>query len=162
MTNNHVIVNMADQSMPNEKFAELMTVILAKGIPFRFQAGGFSMVPFVQNGDLITIMPSDTSLHRGDVVAFINTCNQRLTIHRIIRISRNGYLVKGDNSTEADGWITRKEIIGRVTMIEHHGKWSRLGLGNERILIAYLSRRGWLNAVLGVTWRFLRPFVKRV
>lgn len=161
MTNDYVVVNAEAQTMPNDRFAEIMAMVLAKGAPFRFQANGFSMSPFIHDGDLITIAPTPTRIRFGDVVAFINPCRDRLTVHRVVHISRIGYLIQGDNSPEPDGCVSRTEIIGCVTRVEHHGKPIRLGLGSERVVIALLSRRGWLVPFLGLMWRVLGPIFKR-
>ncbi len=50
---------------------ELLQAVLDKGVPFRFRAKGFSMTPFIKDGDVITIFPLEGSRPRlGDIVAF--------------------------------------------------------------------------------------------
>ncbi|MEI8356570.1 MAG: S26 family signal peptidase [Deltaproteobacteria bacterium] len=141
-----------------------MTAVLEKGAQFRFLARGFSMSPFIQDGDAITIVsvkiPS-AKIDRGDVVAFLNPCCNKLAVHRVIHISRDGYLIKGDNSSEPDGRVSDSRILGRVVRVERRGRKVNLGLGIERIAIAFLSRRGWLTQLIGSmgnVWRFIKPF----
>lgn len=159
MTGDYVNANQESQSMPSAAFAELMAAVLDKNAPFRFTAPGFSMSPFIRDGDVITIAPG--RLRYGDVVAFLNSFRDKLTVHRIVHISRAGYLIKGDNAPEPDGRVPRSSIIGRVVRVEHRGRQVWLGLGIERVAIAFLSRRGWLFPVFMPLWRMVRPLVKR-
>jgi signal peptidase I len=148
--------------MPNAAFAELMKAVLDKGAPFRFEAGGFSMSPFIRHGDIITVTPLPLRFRRGDVVAFMSPETGKLTVHRVVRISpRRGYLIKGDNTPLPDGRVEQAAIIGRVICVEHCGKRLRLGLGPERALIALLSSIGLLPPLVRLLWRLSRPFLKR-
>ncbi|MEI8355753.1 MAG: S24/S26 family peptidase [Deltaproteobacteria bacterium] len=159
MTGNYVKANQTSQSLPNAVIAELMAAVLEKNAPFRFTAPGFSMTPFIRDGDVITIATGQPRY--GDVVAFLNPCRSKLTVHRIVHVSRSGYLIKGDNTPEPDGRVPRASIIGRVIRVEHCGREIRLGLGIERIVIAWLSRRGWVAPLLWRVWRVIKPVAGR-
>ncbi len=149
------------QSLPVTGFTELMTAVLEKGKPFRFQAGGASMSPFICGGDILTIVPLHGPIRCGEVIAFHRPDTEKLTVHRVIGCGRKGFLLKGDNSGCSDGRVTRERIIGRVARVEHHGREVRIGLGFERILIAGLSRLRLLHPLIfSVRW-LLRPLYKR-
>lgn len=81
----------------------------------------------------------------GDIVAFISPCNDRLVVHRVVGCGEKEWLVRGDNAPEPDGWIPSARMLGRVTRVERDGRDVRLGLGVERIVVAFMSRRGWLG-----------------
>jgi hypothetical protein len=155
------VVNGTAQTMPNAGFAELMAAVLTRGAPFRFQASGFSMFPFIRDGDVITLSPTPARLRFGDVVAFANPGNDRLTVHRIVHIARHSYLMRGDNLPEPDGFVSYAGILGRVICVEHRGRRVRLGLGIERVVIAFLSRRGWLMPLLVPVQRIFHFLFKR-
>jgi len=159
MTGHYVKTIEEAQSLPNAAYAELMAAVLDKNAPFRFTAAGFSMSPFIRYGDVITI--AKRRLRYGDVVAFVNPCRGKLTVHRIIHVSRSAYLIKGDNASNPDERVPKSSIIGRVVRVEHNGKKVRLGMGIERIVIAWLSHRGWLMPVIGSVWRMAKPLAKR-
>jgi len=162
MTPGYVTSNQDSRAMPNAAFAELMRAVLAKGAPFRFEAGGFSMSPFIRHGDIITVAPSPSRFRRGDVVAFMSPETGKLTVHRVVRISpRRGCLIKGDNTPAPDGRVEKSAIIGRVIRVEHCGKRLRLGLGPERALLAFLSRIGLLPPLVWFLWHISRPFFRR-
>lgn len=128
---------------------ELMQAVHAKGLPFRFNAGGHSMAPFIRDGDVICVSPlASRAPNLGDVVAFIHPETKLLCVHRVVSVKRDSFFIQGDNMPEnPDGMIPRKDILGRVTRVEHAGKMVRLGLGPERPLLALLSYCGLLAVI---------------
>jgi signal peptidase I len=137
----------------------LMRDVLARGVKFRFRAKGFSMSPFILNGDLISVSPmSDAPPEVGEVVAFIEPDMGKLVVHRIVSIESDGYLTWGDNQVDhSDGVIPTENILGRVTLVERDGKIIRFGLGPEKSLIASLSRRHLLQPYLTRLAPLIRP-----
>lgn len=124
---------------------ELLRAVLHKGKSFRFRAKGFSMSPFVRDGDVITVSPlSGASLRFGHVVAFIDPGTGKLVVHRVVGRCGGAWFIQGDNIAENDGLIPEANLLGRVTRIERAGKRIFFGLGLERSLTAWLARHGWL------------------
>jgi len=115
----------------------------------RFQAKGYSMSPFIREGDYITLSPlKEGSVGFGNVVAYSRKDVETMVVHRIVHIMRNLIITKGDSNPDNDDPVTRENIFGIVTRIERDGKRLFWGLGLERWLIAWVSRRktgpGWL------------------
>jgi hypothetical protein len=138
-----------DLSLSAESLLGLMTDVLAKGRAFRFKALGYSMSPFIRDGDLITVAPlRGRGLRRGDVVAYVRPANGRLAVHRIVGRRESGLIVKGDHETTLDFPIPETGILGVVERVERNGRRRRLGLGPERRAIAFLSRKG------AISWAF--------
>jgi signal peptidase I len=146
----YVTSGVATQRMSTTAFAGLMEAVLEKNVPFRFTASGSSMSPFILDGDAITIEPAASRPGLGDVVAFINPACNRLMVHRIIRISPSGYLIKGDNNSIPDGEVEASAVLGRVVKAERRTGPVRFGLGFERIAIALLSQHCWLIPLVSV------------
>lgn len=142
-------------TISGRELAGLMQAVLAKGKPFRFQATGWSMAPFIRHGDRLTIVSMGRSPSLGDVVAFKDPTRHRVIVHRVIgNPSGRRVLVQGDNLTQPDGFVQRRSIIGRVAVIERNGGRIRLGIGVEKVLIALLARSGLLGG-------FLLPAIRR-
>ena len=158
MTNDYIVIEPADQTIPNIQFAELMNAVLQKGKPFRFKAAGFSMSPFISDGDILTITPLERVIRIGQILAIYDG-QKHLYIHRVIKIDDDKYLLKGDNSLTPDGWVTRNEILGFVTTVIHKSGHRQIGLGAERGLIAFCSKIGVLIPVVSILIR-LRHFFK--
>jgi len=140
----------------------LLRAVLDQGIPFRFRATGFSMLPFVRDGDVITLAPlAGTSPSLGDVVAFLHPDSGKLAVHRVVGKQGDSVLVRGDNTEKPDGLVPTADLLGRVTRVERDGRRVYLGLGPERCLIAFLTRRGLFLSLALPVWRLLRPIVPR-
>jgi hypothetical protein len=56
-------------------------------------------------------------------------------------------LCRGDVAAGADPPASPDDLLGRVTRVERGGRRVRLGLGLERLPIAWLSRIGLLRAL---------------
>jgi hypothetical protein len=144
-----MIAEDCEWSISGAALAELLQDLLSKGLPFTFRAGGFSMSPFIKDGDDVTLFPfNGISPGLGDVVAFIHKGTGMPFIHRVVGKKGNTYLLKGDNATETDGLISESDILGCVRMVERRGLRVFFGLGPERFLIAYLNRRGILLTLI--------------
>jgi signal peptidase len=146
-------------SLSGEALLELMRAVLSRGVPFRFRARGWSMAPFIRDGDVITVTPVPHGLPRiGQVVAFVTPGEERLVVHRMVGRRGGALLIQGDSAPHgADGIIPGENILGRVTRVERNGRDVWLGLGPERIAIAWLSRTRWLVPVWMrlTSWRTL-------
>jgi len=149
------------QSIPNSTFTSLLKGVLDMGASFRFRANGVSMTPFIKQGDLVTLSPySGSEPHLGDVAAFFFPDTEKLIIHRVVGKKENGYLLKGDNATAIDGVIPLENILARVQKVERDGKEIRLGLRQERYLIALLARSGLLLSLFSPLCKIFHLFKK--
>jgi hypothetical protein len=120
------------------------------------------MDPFIRDGDVITVSPLRSTRPRvGDVVAFARLEGANLVVHRVV--ARRGWdaVVQGDGVPEyADGLIPAESLLGRVTRVERDGRSVWLGLGPERVVIAWLSRAGWLIPLRVRLASWLKPLLR--
>lgn len=148
-------------SLTAPDLTNLLLDVLEKGLPFRFRAKGSSMSPFIKNGDVITVVPlSECPPRLGDVVPIIHTRTGDLVVHRIIGKSRNSFLIKGDNATKMDGLFPKTDILGAVKIVERNGKRVFIGLGPERVMIAFMTRTGILFPIFYPLWKLMRPIFR--
>ena len=149
-------------SLSGQALEEFLRAVLAKGASFRFEARGFSMHPFIKDGEVITISPAQGGrLYSGDVVAFCHPETGRLTVHRIVNKNAQGFLLRGDNCSEADGLVPAAGLLGRVTEVGGKNRIRRLGLGPERFFLALLSRYALLQPILDRIHQMLGPVLRR-
>jgi phage repressor protein C with HTH and peptisase S24 domain len=142
--------------------AELLRDVVSKGMLFRFRAKGWSMSPFIKDGDVITIEPVRPGEPRaGDAVAFIHSVNGRLVVHRVVRKIDGDCLIQGDSASEPDGVVSSSDILGRVARVERNGRSVRLGMGPERRLIAILTRNGLFLRFIIPAWMVVRPLFRK-
>jgi signal peptidase I len=132
--------------LSSQALLELMVGVLAKGCRFRFRARGWSMNPFIRDGDIICVSPiQEKNPSVGEVVAYIQPTSGKLVVHRLVNRSGDNWVILGDNTLKASGeQVPIVNLIGRVTGIKRGGKNIWLGLGPERYLIALFSRTGTL------------------
>jgi len=140
----------------------LLEGVLSRGVPFRFRAGGSSMAPFIRDGDVISVSPlRGDSPGVGEVVAFLHPETEKLVVHRVIGRREVGCLIQGDNAEgRTADLVSDRNVLGRVTRVERGGNNVRLGLGPERLAIAFLSRLGLLLPMCLGARRLIRPFRK--
>jgi signal peptidase len=74
-----------------------------------------SMEPAIPVGGIVVIKPVDPeTLKIGDIICFTLTEPTSIT-HRIINITDQGFITKGDANEDTDQWIVKKEnVIGKV------------------------------------------------
>ncbi|MBE0512628.1 signal peptidase I [Candidatus Bathyarchaeota archaeon] len=75
-----------------------------------------SMEPAIPVGSIVVIKPVDPeTLRVGDVICFKLSQPTSIT-HRIINITNEGFITKGDVNEDPDTWTVKKEnVIGKVT-----------------------------------------------
>lgn len=140
----------AEFSFSSKALVELIQATLAKGACFRLKANGFSMSPFIRDGDVITISKlSNLNIGLGKVLAFTAPQTGKLVIHRVVGKNNGLYLIKGDNALNIDGLICKENILGYVNRIERNNRDISLGLGWERLIIAFFSK---IKVLYLATW----------
>lgn len=157
------VVRAAELPLSGQALLDLMRAVLARGVPFRFRARGWSMAPFIRDGDVTTVSPLQGALPRvGDVVAFARPGTGNLVVHRVVARRSMGLLVQGDRMPEhTDGIVPAESLLGRVTRVQRDGRDVWLGLGPERYLIAWLSRTGLLTPLRVWLASRLKPLLRR-
>ena len=144
------------------QLVELLRDLLAGGKRVRFRAKGFSMMPFIKDGDVVAVSPlSGTRPGFGEVIVFTHPHTKGLVVHRVVGRRGGTYLARGDSNSETDGWVRGEDLLGRVTDVERDGEAVSLGWGPERFLLAFLTRFGLLKPLIKPVWRLLRPFLSR-
>lgn len=114
----------------NTDFLKLSRDIFKRGKSIRFQARGWSMRPFILNGDIILVSPvENSSLKTGDVVLY-STERDKVIVHRIIKkYKKDGrmiLLVKGDATSGFADEVGTQDVLGKVTAVERNGRQRRI------------------------------------
>ncbi len=156
------VARVGELRLSGQALLELMRAVLARGLPFRFCARGWSMTPFIRDGDVLTVSPLQQSPGLGEVVAFVRPGIEKLVVHRVVARHGAASLVQGDAESEyADRLVLRGNLLGRVIRVERNGRNVWLGLGPERVVIAWLSRLGQLTPLRGRLAAWRKPFLRQ-
>lgn len=110
-------------SISGKILLELIQAVHEKGASFRFKATGNSMTPSIQNQDIITVSPlAGAPPFPGEVVAFHHPENNKLVLHRVVKIKKNSFFIKADRQNVLDAEILLENIMGVVTRVERGEK----------------------------------------
>jgi uncharacterized repeat protein (TIGR01451 family) len=108
---------MTEDRTASQTFGELADGLLASGLGFRFQARGRSMLPLIDDGEILHVQQAKlTKLSVGDIVLFRQ--GTEFKAHRIIRKKNDQFITRGDAGGEADGAIAGGQIVGKIVAKE--------------------------------------------
>lgn len=86
-------------------------------VPVEITLAGVSMQPLIRKGrDVVTILPVEGELKKGDIVLF-RRADGAYVVHRIFRIEKDRIITLGDNCENPDPPISRAQILGIVKTI---------------------------------------------
>jgi signal peptidase I len=147
-------------SLNGEACVDIIRSALEKKASLRLQVKGFSMLPFIIDGDIITLSPLPQGrVGLGRLIAFARPCDKKLVIHRLVRIRKGpqaSYITKGDSADNPDCPISRSDMLAYVKKVERGERLISFGTGPERRVIACLSRLNILRA-LSLPFRLIIP-----
>ncbi len=77
-----------------------------------------SMEPAIKAGDMIFVRAKQASaVKKGDIITF-KLSEKKLITHRVVSVTNEGYLTKGDNNNVQDEWVVNPaDVIGEVKLI---------------------------------------------
>jgi signal peptidase I len=108
---------MIEPRTESNAFAELAGDLVTRGVSFRFQAKGRSMLPLIADGDILHVEPVHPSKIRvGDVILFRS--EQKFKAHRVIRRYGPKFCTRGDAAIDQDIPVRLEDILGKVTAKE--------------------------------------------
>lgn len=88
---------------------------LAAGETVQFRPRGHSMTGKVNDGELVTVAPlGAAALRVGDVV--LCRVNGRQYLHLVLAMQGERLQI-GNNRGGINGWVTRRQIFGRLTAV---------------------------------------------
>ena len=82
---------------------------------------GFSMRPFLRADDTVVLMKSDGNVNVWDCVLF-NRADGVKVLHRVIKVSENAVLTRGDYELHFDAPVKKENILAVMTEFYRGGK----------------------------------------
>lgn len=80
-----------------------------------FRVGSGSMEPTLSIDDIIIVKEFDT-YEKDDIITFTDDAKTFTTTHRILEVSEEGYLTKGDANNTEDGIVKRDNVVGKLIL----------------------------------------------
>ncbi len=148
-----------EQQLFNGKaMAALVRAVTERGHPFRLQAPGLSMHPFIKHGDNLIISPLTRAPRLGQVLAVAMPPDGRLVVHRLIRCQDTWLQTQGDNCDEPDPHITPGDVLGVVTAVYRQGRRVVAPLAIGGYLLVMCRRLGCPIRPHRWLWSLMSPF----
>ena len=111
-----------EKVLDTREYVAALREIVEQGGEAGMTIWGSSMAPFLIHGrDRIFFSAPDRSLRRGDMVFYCRDSGQ-FVMHRIYRVTKDGYDMVGDGQTDIERGIRREQIFARVTRVKRKGK----------------------------------------
>lgn len=86
--------------------------------PMRIPLDGDSMRPLIRRGkDMVTFVPLDRPLKRGDVALFESPPG-RYVAHRVYRLKENRMQTLGDHCWNPEPWLPVSAVLGLAIQVE--------------------------------------------
>ncbi len=87
---------------------------------------GDSMKPMLVEGrDTVLIKKPEFPLKKYDIPVYKR--GDHFTMHRIVKVTKRGYVICGDNRTFLERDITNEKIVGVLAAFYHNGKYVEYG-----------------------------------
>jgi signal peptidase I len=116
--------------MNTKEDSSLRKQLIENNHAVKIVASGYSMFPFMRNGDIQTISPFPIEeIQIGDVAVFER--NNDWISHRVIDIRKTNnettLVLRGDTCIQIDPLVTKENYIGKTVAFERVGKVYEVG-----------------------------------
>lgn len=153
--------------IPMESLSELLLLQLEKGGRSNLTVTGSSMYPMLRNcADSVELIPITGQQKKGDVILYRRD-NGQYILHRIIALTKDGYICCGDNQAEKEP-VRHDQLLAAVDGFTRKGKVYTLHDFGYRLYTALwvglFPLRRYLLGIrrrLGRLWRKIRWGEKR-
>lgn len=123
-----------------EDFAGFLGETLPSGAVIPLVVTGNSMRPFLYSGrDTVYLQAPNGSVSRGDIV-FYKREPEKYILHRVKKITPDGFFAVGDAQTAVEGPIKQEKILAVVKKVKRKGK-----IIGEKSPVWFFYKRVWLS-----------------
>lgn len=122
---------------------------------------GISMEPMLrQHRDIVIIKRVNGRLKRNDVPLYHRAGCDRFILHRILKVTNDGYVIRGDNLYKKEYDVKDGDIIGVLKAFYRDGKYYDCEKSRKYKTYVFLMRTSYPFRYF---WKFrLRPFLGKV
>ena len=115
------------KKVDTKEYVSMLRELTESGKEVSMLIAGSSMSPFlIHERDSICFKKPDRTLRRGDMV-FYQRPGGQYVMHRIYKVSAEGYYIVGDAQQDIEGPVKREQIFALITKVRRKGKWSAPG-----------------------------------
>lgn len=121
---------------------------------------GISMRPLLrQHRDIVVIKKPVFPLKKGDVPLYKVKGRKELTLHRILKVTKDGYVIRGDNLFRKEYDVKDGDIVGVMTAFYREGKYYTCEDKRYKLYV-FLNR---ISYPLRYLWRIIiKPYLVKI
>ncbi len=109
------------QTVPMETLMEVISLQLSNGGRANLTVTGNSMAPMLHHRrDAVTLIPVKGAQKKG-TVALYHRPNGKYALHRIVAVTKDGYICCGDNQWEKE-WVDQAQLVATVDSFCRSGR----------------------------------------
>lgn len=139
------------QEEKSKELYQKIAPLLKEGKNLEIHPTGTSMYPLLTEEDVVIIRPLTGEEHvKKNQILLYQRESGLLVLHRVCKVTEEGFYFVGDNQTEVEGPLKREALLAVVTDIRRHGRWFSV----RHPIYRFLSRI-WLSL------RPVRPVISR-
>lgn len=121
-------------------FIGLVEALETKGEAMTLTAG-ISMRPMLRQGrDIVIIEPVRRKLKKNDVPVYKRPTHDKFVMHRILKVTDNGYIIRGDNLYHKEYDIKDEHIVGVLKAFYREGKYYDCATSKKYKVYIFLNR----------------------
>ena len=122
---------------------------------------GISMEPMLrEHRDIAIVERVNRKLKKNDVPLYRRAGCDKLVLHRIIKLTDNGYVIRGDNLYKNEYDVTDENIVGVLKAFYRNGKYYDCATSKKYHSYIFLNR---LSYPFRYFWKIkLKPFLAKI
>ena len=122
---------------------------------------GISMRPMLrEHRDIAVIERVNRKLKKNDVPLYRRAGCDSLVLHRILRVTEKGYVIRGDNLYQNEYDVTDEDIVGVLKAFYREGKYYDCATSKTYRIYIVLNR---LSYPMRYSWRFkIKPILSKI
>lgn len=122
-THTDVVERMPQRMVDTNAYISTLCELVNEGREVVLTVTGSSMSPFlIHQRDAVMLGKMITSPQRGDIVLFQRE-DDSYVVHRVRKVSDEGYYMIGDGQTETEGPVPRERLRAIVTKVRRKAQW---------------------------------------
>ena len=112
---------MQTRAIPMEELTELIMLQLENGGKAKLTVTGVSMMPMLRSRkDVVDLIPVNGPQKAGEVILYRRE-NGQYVLHRIIKVTKDGYICSGDNQAMQEP-VAHSQLLAVMEGFTHNGK----------------------------------------
>ncbi|MBR4073525.1 MAG: S24/S26 family peptidase [Clostridia bacterium] len=122
---------------------------------------GISMRPMLrEHRDVVIIERVNRPLRENDVPLYRRPNSNKFVLHRIVKVKKDGFVIRGDNLLINEYSVRKEDIIGVLKAFYRDGKYVDCATDKKYKLYVLYNRASFPARLL---WRkYLRPFLGKI